>query len=135
MNVTRIFMRRNEVKRKKLIVLLASVALVLVLVLSGCGGGGVAEDKVYQALNPAGIFIPVDTVGLAERLDTINGKTIYLIQGEADPVIMPALNNVVNEDYPNTTWVYYNPVSSFGPGTPDDTVKAEADAVIRGIGW
>ena len=121
-------------KRKNLIALVVSIALVLALVLSGCAGGAGA-DKEYRALNPQGDFQPVETVSLAARLDTLNGKTIYIIQGEADPVIMPALAEQLPKDYPNTTWVYYNPVSSFGVTKPDDTTKAEADAVIRGIGW
>ncbi len=125
-------------KRKNLIALVSSIFLVLVLVLTGCnggGGGGSSEDKTYRALNPQGDFQPVETVSLAARLDTLNGKTIYIIQGEADPVIMPALAEALPRDYPNTTWVYYKPVSSFGDTRPDDTTKAEADAVIRGIGW
>ena len=72
---------------------------------------------------------------MSPRIDSIAGKTIYVIQGEADPVIMPALAEELLKKYPNTTWVYYNPVASFGSSTPDDTTKAAADAVIRGIGW
>ena len=149
-------------KRNGLIVLVASVALVLVMVLSGCGNGatptpsGIATptptysgptptprveiqtvevEKEYRAMNPAGIFIPVETVGLSQRLDSFDGKTIYVIQGEADPVIMPALAQELPREYPNGTFVYYNPSSSFGSSRPDDTTISEADAAIRGIGW
>jgi predicted esterase len=72
---------------------------------------------------------------LAARLTTFDGKTIYIVQGEADPIIMPALNDRLRKDYQKTTWVYYQPSSSFGPTTPDDQTKAEAKAVIRGISW
>ncbi len=125
-------------KRGKIIALVASIALILALVLSGCnggGGGGSSEDKEYQALNPAGIFVPVETSALSPRIDNLDGKTIYVIQGEADPVIMPALAAALPVEFPNATFVYYQPASSFGPSATDATVQAEADGVVRGIGW
>jgi len=86
-------------------------------------------------LNPQGSFIPVQTKALAPRLDTIEGKTIYVVQGEADPVIFPALIERLKKDYTKTTWVYYLPSSSFGITAVDDTMKADAKAAIRGNGW
>jgi hypothetical protein len=86
-------------------------------------------------VNPAGDFVPVQTKALAARLDTIDGKTIYVVQGEADPVIMPALIEKLRKDYPKTTWNFYQPSSSFGLAAPDDTMKKEAKGLIRGIGW
>ena len=125
--------------KRKLIALAASIALVLVVVLSGCGNGGnggtTVEDKTYRVVNPTGEFVPVETLALSPRLDTIDGKTIYIVQGEADPVILPALATAMPTAYPNTTFVYYQPSSSFGPSAPDDTTKEEADGVIRGNGW
>jgi hypothetical protein len=94
-----------------------------------------AVDKKYNALSPRGIQLPVQTVSLAARLDTIDGKTIYVVQGEADPVIMPALNDYLQKTYPKTTWVYYQPSSSFGPNAPDATTLGAAKAIIRGNAW
>ena len=123
-------------KGKRLIALAASLALVLMLLLASCnGGGGSAEDKDYRALSPSGNFIPVETSALSPRLDSFDGKTIYVIQGEADPVIMPALAAALPVAFPNATFVYYNPSSSFGSTSADDTTVAEADGAIRGIGW
>ncbi|MFC2022652.1 hypothetical protein ACFLTL_00600 [Chloroflexota bacterium] len=150
-------------KGARLIALVASIALVLVLVLSSCGDAStptssptstptptqtppptsgptptpqvIEVEKEYRALNPSGAFIPVETQALSPRLDSFNGKTIYVIQGEADPVIMPALAAALPVEFPNATFVYYNPSSSFGATSADDTVVAEADGVIRGIGW
>ena len=150
-------------RRSRLIALVASITLVVVLVLSSCNGGAtpnpsatatatttptptsgpvatptprvIEVEKEYRVMNPTGIFIPVETQALSPRLDTINGKTIYVIQGEADPVIMPALAAELPHAYPNATFVYYEPSSSFGPSSAPDTVVDEADGVIRGIGW
>jgi hypothetical protein len=157
------------VRTKNLIALGASIALVLVMVLTGCGQATTAPstpstpstpsapqvvtktvqvEMTYKALNPVGIFIPVETKALAKRLDTIVGKTIYICQGEADPLIMPALYKVMVAKYPQTKFLYYD-VSAFGPnvpgtgttpakstGLPEPTdIFTKADACIRGIGW
>lgn len=100
----------------------------------------VEKDKSYNVINPTGIFKPVQTQGLAPRLNTIDGKTIWVDGGEADPVIWPALIERLKKDYPKTTWVYLV-VSTYGPAAPEDEVlgkvagKNKADAVIRGNGW
>ena len=124
-------------KRNGMVAFLASIVLIVVLLASGCGngGGGSAQEDTYRVLNPVGVFIPVETQALSPRIDSFNGKTIYVIQGEADPVIMPALAGELPRQYPNSTFVYYEPQSSFGASAPDDTTIAEADGVIRGIGW
>ena len=36
------------------------------------------QDRVYKCLNPVGIQMPVKLFPLAQRLDSINGKTIHL---------------------------------------------------------
>jgi hypothetical protein len=107
----------------------------------------VEVEKTYKALNPTGIFIPVETKALAPRLTTIDGKTIYVCQGEADPVIMPALYKALVAKYPKTTFIYYD-VSSFGPSVPgtggtasstgqpeDPDILKKVQGVIRGNGW
>ena len=88
----------------------------------------------YNALNPRGIQPAVDVKPLSPRLDTLKGKVIYVNQGEADPIIMPAMWEMVQRDYPDTTWKYIA-TSSFGPSTVEADVLAVADAVIRGISW
>jgi len=159
------------VNRKKIIVLVASVALLLALVLTGCPPkatptpsatatptpsatvtptpsatvaptpSGTATptplaELSYNVLSPRGIALPVKFQGLSPRLKLpLDGKTIFIIQGEADPVIMPALALYAPEKLPNVTWNYYNPSSSFGGTTVDATTKAAANGLIRGIGW
>ncbi len=138
-------------KRNKFISLLFSILLILVLVVTGCvvNAASVQQtgsadsiqaataqiDKSWNAMSPRGIQLPVTIKPLAARLDTFDDKTIYIVQGEADPIIFPALFERMKKDYTKTTWVNYNPSSSFGPTTPDDQTKAEAKAVIRGNSW
>lgn len=92
-------------------------------------------DKKYNDLSPRGVQLPVTIVPLAPRPASIDGLTIYIVQGEADPVIMPALNDYLQKNYTKTTWVYYQPSSSFGATAPDATTLASAKEVIRGNSW
>jgi hypothetical protein len=156
-------------KSKHVIVLLASIILILIMVATSCTPAtgpavtvtvtpptvtvtatptsATAKEKTFRALNPAGIFIPVQTKPLAARIDTIEGKTIYVCQGEADPVIMPALYKRLVKDYTKTKWIYYDR-SDFGPNVPgtggsssstnlpeDPDILKKVQAVIRGNGW
>lgn len=107
-------------------------ALIISTVLAAPSPGN--EDLIVKALNPAGRHMPLEVQGLAPRLDTIDGKTIYIHQGEADPVLMPALLELVKKKYPNVKWRYIAH-SDFGPRKAENEVLAEADAVIKGVAW
>jgi hypothetical protein len=164
--------RRKQLKNKYLILMVVSILAIFVLIATSCTTTApatttaptttkpaattttaaptttvITKDKTYRAVNPTGLFIPVQTKSLAPRLDTIDGKTIYVCQGEADPVIMPALYKALVRDYPKTKFVYYDR-SDFGPSTPgtggtssstgqpeDPDILKKVNAVIRGIGW
>jgi hypothetical protein len=147
-------------KTRKLALLIASVVLMLVLAATGCTGAAattpttnspatkttaapapatttqvVEKDKSYNYQSPRGIALPVTIKALAPRATSLDGKKVYIVQGEADPVIMPALSKIAPTKMPNTTWVYFNPQSGFGAAAPEDEVKASANAVVRGISW
>ena len=130
---------------KKLIVLLASIGLVLVLVLSGCGqattggGGGAAPagpatDKVYRCLNPLGQALPVELVAMPPRIDKLEGKKIAFIQTEADPVLMPALWDRLQKDYPTVTWVKTVTNSTTALRMTAEEQKG-VQAAIVGVAW
>ena len=158
-------------KTRNLIALLFSIILIMVMVATGCAAptagptatvkvtvtatvtatptstAAVVKDKTYRAVNPTGNFIPVETKALSPRLTTIEGKTIYVHQGEADPVIMPALYKALVAKYPKTTWIYYDR-SDFGPSVPgtggtatstglpeDPDILKKVQGVVRGNGW
>ena len=163
-------------KSRKIIVLVASIFLILVLLATGCSASTPATstqttpttkpapstvttvappttvtvevDKKYNAVNPTGFFNPVQIKSLAPRLTTIEGKTIYVCQGEADPVIMPALWKAIVPKFPKTKFLYYD-VSAFGPTVPgtgstpaasnalpeDPDILSKVDGIVRGIGW
>jgi len=127
-------------KKGQVIALLVSICLVLALVLSACtqqGGtgatSGAAGEKVYKVLNPTGIYIPVQTVANAPRLDSLAGKKILFYESEATNMQLPALLERLKKDYPTTTFdVVYT--ASFGEAAPTEAYL-KLQAVIRGVGW
>jgi hypothetical protein len=130
------------VKSKISIVLSLFFTAALGALVTGCGVASTQastpqtsnQERSYNCLDPRGIQPPVQTSALAPRLQKLDDSTIYLNQGEADPIIMPALWKRVQKDYPKVTWKYIAS-EGFGPSTLEADVKDTADAVIRGNAW
>ena len=153
---------------RRLIVVFGTIAFALAIVLAGCGGqashtpSGTANptpkptpsgtsvtpptsppptqapELSYNTLSPRGIQPPVQISPLAARLASFNGRTIVINQGEADPVIMPALWQRVQAEFPKNLLKYIS-TSSFGPSAPEaDTLAIAGQGqgiVVRGISW
>jgi hypothetical protein len=91
------------------------------------------QDKVYKCLNPVGISLPVDTFPLAPRLDTIDGKTIYIsITGEPDITI--PLEKQLKSDYPNVNWKTKKTYTT-NPVELTDEEMESCDGLIQAICW
>ena len=97
---------------------------------------GEPKEPVYQFLNPKGDPGPIKVQGLAPRLDTIKGKTIYVVVCEAGPQTGPFLYQYLKEHYPDTNWVRIQH-NGFGPTDPasEGNMLKEAKAVIGGQSW
>ncbi len=143
-------------KRTKFALVLACLVLILITILSACGGEqagttatttvtapgatttvtatGPAVKTVFKVLNPVGNYIPVETKPLAPRLDTLDGKKIYFTESEANPRIMPALLKRMKETYTKTEFVY-TATASFGDSNPSEDMLKNAQGYIRGISW
>ncbi len=94
----------------------------------------VEVDKKYNVINPQGNFVPVQTKPLANRLDTLDGKTIWMCQSEADPVVMPALWDRLQKEYPKTTWKK-TVTSNTAPVRLTADEQKTAQAAIVGNSW
>lgn len=89
-------------------------------------------EKV-KCLNPTGITLPVKTNPLAPRLDTIEGKVIYLsICGEPDITI--PLEKKLKSDYPKVNWRIKKTYGVFPVRLSDEEMKT-TDALIQGVAW
>ena len=92
-----------------------------------------AGDKVYKCLNPVGIQSPIETFPLAPRLDTVEGKEIWLsITGEPDITI--ALERKLKMDYPNINWRQKKTYGIVPVELSAEEMKT-ADGVIQAVCW
>ena len=91
------------------------------------------KDKAYKCLNPVGIQAPVDTFPLAPRLNTLEGKDIYLsICGEPDITI--PLEKRLKGDYPDVNWTVKK-TYSIVPIELSEEERKTTDGVILGVCW
>ncbi len=96
-------------------------------------------DKVYKCLNPIGMQMPVKTFPLAPRLDTIEGKTIYVsigAGGEQDITI--PLPGKLEAKYPNVNWKVTRAAAHLtiaGSVAMSEEQMKTADGLIRGVVW
>jgi len=91
------------------------------------------KDKVYKCLNPVGIQKPVDTFPLAPRLNTLDGKEIYLsITGEPD--INIALEKKLKSEYPSVNWKQKRSYTPNPVELTEEEMKT-ADGLIQSVCW
>lgn len=91
------------------------------------------QDRVYKCLNPVGNEVAVDIVPLAPRLDTLDGKEIWLsITGEPDITI--ALERRLKMDYPNVNWKTKKTYTISPVELSDEEMKT-AQGLLQAVCW
>ena len=91
------------------------------------------KDKRYKCLNPVGIQEPLDIFPLAPRLDTINGKEIYISMA-GEPDINIALEKRLKGDYPEVNWKTKKTYQTIAVPLTEEEMKT-TDAVIQSVVW
>ena len=97
--------------------------------------GADIKEPVFTVLNPLGTPPPIKLKAMAPRLDTIDGKTIYVDNNgyPGTSVLLPELIAVMKEKYPNTKFIYNDkPAGSMVQN--QDSAMGEADALIVATG-
>ena len=101
---------------------------------------GQAVMPEITVLNPMGTPPPITLVPQAPRLDTLDGKTVYLINTGyiGSDRFMAETEKWFKANYPKTNIVYRDNQSGAGLASLSDTLWAEVeekgDAVIAGLG-
>ena len=89
------------------------------------------EEAKVTVLNPRGTPPPIRLVPMAARLDTLDGKTIYVINIGFGDTFLPEVQKVMAEKYPKTTWIFRRKA---GRDYFDDDPKLWAEIKEKGHG-
>ena len=96
------------------------------------------KEPILTVLNPLGTPPPIKLKEMAPRLDTIKGKTIYIVNDgyPGSGILLGELTKVMKERYPDTTFVYRDKNGRMG--VVDEPLWKEmgekADAMIIALG-
>jgi len=96
------------------------------------------SEGMITVLNPQGQRYPIQLKPLAPRLDTLDGKTIYLVDVHftATQQFLEELEKLFHERLPNTTIVRKIKAGSYSASDEElwDEVEANADGWIMAVG-
>jgi hypothetical protein len=121
--------------RKRTISSIIGIFLISLL-LSSCAQN--PEQAKVVVLNPIGSPPPKPLIGMAPRLDTLDGKTVYIVDVRYPLThqLFEEMQKVLAEKYPKTNWILKEKAGSYSNDDPElwKEIKAKSDAMIIGIG-
>ncbi|MBN2239170.1 MAG: hypothetical protein JW712_05315 [Dehalococcoidales bacterium] len=96
-----------------------------------------SEEKV-TVLNPLGNLPPIQLQPMAPRLDSLEGKTVYVVDVKfpASEQFGEELLKILKEKYQDTTWMYRQKAGSYFDDDPAlwAEIKEKGDAMIQYVG-
>jgi hypothetical protein len=99
--------------------------------------GSTGEGKI-TAVNPKGTPPPIQLIPMAPRLDTLNGKTVYLVDTgfHGSDVLLQQIQAWLSRNMPEVTTVFKRKA---GPYAEDDPalwkeIKSKGNAAIMAVG-
>jgi hypothetical protein len=97
-----------------------------------------ANNQKISVMNPMGYPPKIEQLGMAPRLDSLAGKTVYLVDCRFDDgdILFQQMHNWFKENMPDVNAVF---VRKSGVYTEDDArlfdeIRQKADAVVLGTG-
>jgi ABC-type Fe3+-hydroxamate transport system substrate-binding protein len=95
-------------------------------------------EELITVLNPLAQPAPITREPMAPRLDTLEGKTIYVvdIMYPYTREFVQALRDVLAETYPDTTWVLKLKIGGYMDDDPElwSEISGKADGVVMAVG-
>lgn len=94
----------------------------------------VEVEKEFAVLNPRGLILEIERVPLSARLDTLDGKKIYVL-GQKGASQIGGLYRALVAAYPKTTFVNVGKETFWGADEPTlwNIVLADGDGLVYGV--
>lgn len=96
------------------------------------------KDPVLTVLNPLGTPPPIKLLHMAPRLDTIKGKTIYIVNDgyPGSNILLGELKAVMEERHTDTEFIYRDKPGGMGGKVQElwDEIDEKGDAMILALG-
>ena len=98
----------------------------------------IGENEKITVMNPMGYPPTIEQVGMAPRLDSLDGNSVYLVDVRFDvgDILLQQMQDWFQDHMPKVNTAF---VRKSGVYTQDDTnlfdeIKEKGDAVILGVG-
>jgi len=115
-----------------------SLTTAILLLLPSLWSVSQAQDSKITVLNPLGQPPPIVRVPMAPRIDSLEGKTIYIVDiGFTDThQLFTEMQSLLQEKYPNTTWIVRTKIGTYFNDDPElwKEIKEKGDGMIMGVG-
>ena len=114
----------------------AVFCIALICCLMAAGGQANAKQEKITVLNPLGTPPPIEVKQMAPRLDTLDGKTIYMINTgfPNSGRLLEEIGNWFKANYPNINIVMARGGMTNSPPNVMTEIGEKGDAVILGVG-
>jgi hypothetical protein len=95
-------------------------------------------SETVTVFNPCGTAPPIHLAPMALRLDTLEGKTIYIVDVNFPRThqFFEEMQRLLANRYPSTTWILRTKIGTYFHNDPKlwDEIKEKGDGAIIGIG-
>lgn len=96
-----------------------------------------AEAKI-TVVNPRGLLPPIQRIPMAARVNSLDGKTIYIVDTKFARTrdFVETLHKVLQEKFPKTNWVLRDKAGNYQVDDPKlwKEIQSNGHGVIMGIG-
>lgn len=97
-----------------------------------------AAEPEITVLNPLGQPPAIVRVPMAPRIDSLAGKTIYIVDiGFTDThQLFTEMQDLLSEKYPQTTWIVRTKIGTYFNDDPElwNEIKEKGHGMIMGVG-
>jgi hypothetical protein len=122
-----------KIKRNMCVLIMSVITMLLALTTVSQ-----AQDPKLTVLNPLGQPPAIERVPMAPRISDLDGKTIYIVDigFSATHQLLTELQDLLEERYPDTTWIVRNKIGTYFNDDPKlwAEIKEKGHGMIMGVG-